>query len=164
MTAERYAGQRFAFSPWVLLTDHLPAIASVIGRELRLPGVLLIVVGLLFAMRQRSGGVALLAGCAAGLLFMVLNLEGDLNGFVTPVMVLLWPIAALGVTAVARTLGGSPATRVIAAAATLLLAGVLPIVNLAANYREADQSSHTGPSRFFRHSLSSAARRSRSGG
>ncbi len=35
VTAERYAGQRFAFSPWVLLTDHLPAIASVIGHELR---------------------------------------------------------------------------------------------------------------------------------
>ena len=150
VTAERYAGQRFAFGPWVLLTDHLPAIASVIGRELRLPGVLLIVVGLLFATRQRSVGVALLAGCAAGLLFMVLNLEGDLNGFVTPVMVLLWPIAALGVTAVVRTLSASPATRVIAAAATLILAGVLPIVNLAANYRDADQSSHTGPARFFR--------------
>src|SRR4029078_10458148 len=29
MTAERYAGQRFAFSPRVLLTEHLPAIATV---------------------------------------------------------------------------------------------------------------------------------------
>ena len=50
---------------------------------------------------------------------MVLNLEGDLNGLVTPVMVLLWPIAALGVTAVVRTLGTSPPIPVMAAAAAL---------------------------------------------
>jgi hypothetical protein len=150
VTAERYAGQRFAFSPWVLLTDHLPAIASVIGRELRMGGVVLTIVGLLFAIRQRSTGVALLAAAAAGLLFMVLNLEGDLNGFLTPVMVLLWPIAALGVTAVARTLRASARIRAIVPAATVVVAALLPIVNVAANYREADQSAHTGPARFFR--------------
>jgi Protein of unknown function (DUF2723) len=150
VTAERYAGQRFAFSPWVLLTDHLPAIASVIGHELRLPGVLLIIAGLLFAIRQRSSGVGLLAGAAAGLLFMVLNLEGDLNGFITPVMVLLWPIAALGVTAVARTLRAHAPIRVVVPAATLALAVISPIANVTANYLDADQSAHTGAARFLR--------------
>lgn len=150
VTAERYAGQRFAFSAWVLLSDHLPAIATVIGHELRTAGVLLTMAGLVLALRARATGVALLAGAAAGLLFMVLNLEGDLSGFVTPVMVVLWPIAAFGVTAVGRTLRAFLPTRAIVPAATLVAAAILPIVNVAANYRGADQHGNTEAARFFR--------------
>ena len=150
VTAERYAGQRFAFGPWVLLSDHLPAIARVIGHELRIAGVLLTIAGLTLAIRERASGVVLLAAAGAGLLFMVLNLEGDLAGFVTPIMVVLWPIAAFGITALARTLRASPSTRAMAPAAALVAAAILPIVNVAANYRGADQSAHTGAARFFR--------------
>jgi hypothetical protein len=150
VTAERYAAQRFAFSPRVLLGDHLPAIATVIGHELRTAGVLLTIAGLVLAVRQRAAGGALLAGAAAGLLFMVLNLEGDLSGFVTPVMVVLWPIVAFGVTAVGRTLRSFRPTRAIAPAATLVAAAVLPVVNVAANFRGADQHAHTEAARFFR--------------
>jgi hypothetical protein len=39
----------------------------------------------------------------------VLNLSGDLSGFITPVMVLLWPIAALGIQALAEMLRASSA-------------------------------------------------------
>ena len=150
VTAERYAGQRFAFGPWVLLSDHLPAIARVIGHELRIAGVVLTIAGLTLAIRERASGVALLAAAGAGLLFMVLNLEGDLAGFVTPIMVVLWPIAAFGITALARTLRASPSTRAMAPAAALVAAAILPIVNVTANYAGADQSAHTGAARFFR--------------
>ena len=150
ITAERYAGQRFAFSPWVLLTDHLPAVASVIGHELGLAGGVLLAIGLLEARRQRSSRVALLAGAAAGLLFMVLNLSGDLNGFITSVMVLLWPLAALGATAVGRALRAFGLTTPAVAGVGFAIAALMPAINLASNYRGADQSAHTGAAVFLR--------------
>jgi Protein of unknown function (DUF2723) len=150
VTAERFAGQRFAFGPWVLLTDHLPALASVIGRELGIAGALLLAAGLVSASRRRNGGTALLIGSAAGMLGMVLNLTGDLNGFITPVMVLLWPVAALGVDALAKRLRGLRGTASIAGVTAITAAAVMPLANIAANYRDADQSEHTAPARFFR--------------
>jgi hypothetical protein len=150
ITAERYAGQRFAFSPWVILTQHLPAVSRVMGEELGVAGVLLLAIGLLRARTERASSVALLAGAAAGLLFMVLNLEGDLNGFITPVMVLLWPIAALGATAAGQTLRDYGPTRSISAAAAVAIAAVLPAFTIASNFRHADQSANTEPGIFFR--------------
>jgi hypothetical protein len=167
VTAERFAGQRFAFGPWVLLTDHVPALASVIGRELGMAGVLLLAAGIASAIRSRNSGTALLAGSAAGMLGMVLNISGDLSGFITPVMVFLWPMAALGVDAVARGLRtllrarsvpmtdeavrprSSDYTRLVAGVVGVTVAAVMPLANVAVNYRDADQSDQTGPARFF---------------
>ncbi len=168
VTAERFAGQRFAFGPWVLLTDHVPALASVIGRELGIAGVLLLAAGMVSAIRGRQSGTALLAGSAVGMLGMVLNISGDLSGFITPVMVFLWPVAALGVDAVARALrtrlrawsvpktdsGVRPRSSdyilFVTGAVAVVVAAVMPLANVAANYRDADQSDQTGPARFFR--------------
>ena len=51
--------------------------------------------------RSASGGsnaeVLLIFGAAAGTLGMIANLWGDVVGFITPVCVQLWPLAALGV-------------------------------------------------------------------
>ena len=149
ITAERFAGQRFAFGPRILLTEHLPAVASLIGRELGMAGTLLLAVGLYAGVHRRHSGVALLAGAAAGMLGMVLNLSGDLNGFITPVMVLLWPITALGldaVTALGRTFHGM---RRLATTAAFAAAVFVPVANVAHNYRESDQSGNTAPARFF---------------
>ena len=167
VTAERFAGQRFAFGPWVLLTDHVPALASVIGRELGIAGMLLLAAGVVSAIRSRNTGTALLAGSAAGMLGMVLNISGDLNGFITPVMIFLWPVAALGVDAVARWLRtllrarsvpitdtgvrprSSDYTLLVAGVVGVAAAAVMPLANVAVNYHDADQSDQTGPARFF---------------
>lgn len=150
VTAERFAGQRFAFGPRILVTDHLPALASVVGRELGVAGVLLLGAGLISASRHRNSGAALLTGAAAGMLGMVLNLSGDLNGFITPVMVLLWPVTALGVDAVADALRAFRRTASVAGVTAIAAAAVMPLANVGANYHDADQSEQTAQARFFR--------------
>ena len=150
VTAERYAEQRFAFSPSVLLTEHVPAVASVIGRELGIAGVLLLVAGLIFGLWSRSVEAIFVIGGAAGMLAMIVNLSGDLKGFITPVMVLLWPLAGLGIGAVRRVLESARVNRPVASAISIVAAAMMPVSNLTANYADADQSHATGPGKFLR--------------
>ena len=79
--------------------------------------------------------VLLIAGGAAGTLAMIANLWGDVVGFITPVIVLLWPLAAYSlqtlVDIIRRSLGeGGPRLERAVAAGAL----VLPIWNLFAIY------------------------------
>ena len=104
VTAERSAGQRFSFTLTSLLTDQIPAVLNVIGHELGPMGVAFVALGMIFATVQRAPSVALLVGGVVGMLMMIVNLRGDTNGFVAPVMVLLWPIAAYGATASSQRL------------------------------------------------------------
>ncbi|MCA1563678.1 MAG: hypothetical protein LC804_26655, partial [Acidobacteria bacterium] len=150
VTAERYADQRFAFNSSVLLTEHVPAVASVTGRELRVAGVLLLAAGLLCALWSRNTDAIFVTAGAAGMLAMVVNLSGDLKGFITPVMVLVWPLAGLGVGVVRRALESIRVHPRIAAAISIVAAASMPVSNLAANYAEADQRDTTGPGRFLR--------------
>ncbi len=153
ITAERFAGQRFAFGPWTLLTEHVPAIASAIGRELGVAGVLLLSAGFVAALQGRNGGAALLAGSAAGMLGMVVNISGDLSGFITPVMVLLWPLAALGADAAGNgisAIGGPRRSAWLASGAAIAAAAVMPLANVVRNHSAADQSDQTSAARFFR--------------
>jgi hypothetical protein len=148
VTAERFAEQRFAFGPGVLLTEHLPALLSLIARELGAAGTVLVISGVGAGIRRGDG--ALVLGAAAGMLAMVLNISGDLRGFITPLMVLLWPLTAIGIDAVADYTRARAAMGGRLAAALLAAAVILPAANLTANYREADQSTQTGEARFHR--------------
>ena len=72
----------------------------------------------------------LIFGGAAGTLGMIANLWGDVVGFITPVFVLLWPLAAYGLETIVRAIRpGDRAVNLVAAAALLL-----PIWNLFAIY------------------------------
>ncbi|HMF60983.1 MAG TPA: hypothetical protein VK595_11465, partial [Vicinamibacterales bacterium] len=102
------------------------------------------------------------------MLGMILNISGDLSGFITPVMVFLWPIAALGVDAVAGGLRGllraravpltdngvrprsSDYTPLLAGVVAIAVAAVMPLTNVVLNYHDADQRDQTGPARFLR--------------
>jgi hypothetical protein len=148
VTAERFAGQRFAFGPTILLTDHLPALTSLIVRELSIVGTVMFLLGVAAGVRRADPRLVL--GAAAGMFGMLLNISGDLKGFITPLMVLLWPFTALGVDAIAMRVraidkGGRTASVLVFAAAA-----ILPVNNVVANYKEADQSGHTEEARFLR--------------
>ena len=147
VTAERFEGQRFAFGPVVLLTDHLPALVTVISKELGIVGSILFLVGLIGAVRDADR--LLVSGAAVGMFAMVLNLSGDLKGFITPLMVLLWPFTAVGVDVIADRIrpmrGGRLATGVVVAAAI-----ILPVINVVSNYKEADRSEQVEDARFLR--------------
>ena len=90
--------------------------------------VILVVIAIGIAVWRRNHEALLVAGAAAGTLGMIVNLRGDIVGFITPVVVLLWALAAFGLEAIARAINGRLVTPV------ALLALALPIWNVFAIY------------------------------
>jgi hypothetical protein len=150
VTAQRYAGQRFAFTPRALLTEQAPVITRTLVQDLGVAGLAFFTLGALAAVRRRSKDAALLMGAAAGLFGMVLNLSGDIKGFVTPIMVTIWPLCALGAEAVAQRVAGLHSQRTLAAVIAAAAVVAMPLTNVFANYRAADQSGSTLQGQFFR--------------
>ncbi len=56
----------------------------------------LAVLAIIIGIRKRNAHVLVITGAAAGTLAFIANLWGDVVGFITPVCVQLWPLAALG--------------------------------------------------------------------
>jgi hypothetical protein len=149
VTAERFANQRFAFNVTELTTVHGPKVASLIAEEIGVAGLLLLGSGLVAGVLRRIGGVGLVAGAAAGMLAMVLNLSGDLTGLITPVVALLWRSAlwvsmqSRGDSKPCRSLGEPGSVALVAAVA-------MPLTNAISNFKAADQSGQTADARFVR--------------
>ena len=88
--------------------------------------VILVVIAIGIAVWRRNYEALLVAGGAAGTLGMIANLWGDVVGFITPVIVLLWALAAYGLEAIVRAIRQRDSAVNAVAAAVLLL----PIWNL----------------------------------
>ena len=145
VTAQRFAEKRFAFGPSALITRQIPAVARVVRDEMGTVGVLLLGIGVIAAIRRRDSAGILVAGVAGGLFLMVMEVEGDLAGFITPMMVFLWPLAALGIQEVVDVC--PPSSRKVNTRAVLLAgAAALPLAGLLTNYTVSNQShSKEGP-------------------
>jgi hypothetical protein len=150
VTARDFAPQRFAFGPTALLTEQIPGVATVMGQELGVTGALGLTAGLAAAIYLRNAGAALLVGAAIGMLAMVVNLSGDVSGFITPVMGLLWPIAGLGFSAIARMLESPRVLRQGVGTIAAGLSAAMPIANVAVNFNDADHHGYIADSRFIR--------------
>jgi hypothetical protein len=148
ITAERFATERFAFGPRVLLTDHLPALARVIALDLGVIGTVLFAGGVAAGLRRADSRLVL--GAAAGIVLMLLNIVGDLKGFITPLLVLLWPFAALGAERAAARARSWPRLGHAGAVVMLGTIALAPAVNIARNFEEADQSEQVAQARFLR--------------
>jgi len=88
--------------------------------------IALVVFAIVVAVWRRQYDALLIAGGAAGTLGMIANLWGDVVGFITPVVVLLWPLAAYGLDTAVRAL--SRRDSILTAVGALTLA--LPISNV----------------------------------
>ena len=150
VTAKRFATQRFAFSPRTVLTVQLPVVLSVVARDLGTFGVLFLAGGLLVIASRPDGAGILVAGAALGSLAMVVNLSGDLKGFINPIVVLLWPLVALGADAASRVVDSPRAIRAGVTAIATIAMSAIPVLNVHANYAELDRSSQVEEGRFFR--------------
>ena len=73
--------------------------------------VILVVIGIGIAVWRRNYEALLVAGGAAGTLGMIANLWGDVVGFITPVVVLLWALAAYGLQSLVLLAGHSLSRR-----------------------------------------------------
>ena len=150
MTAQRFAKQRFAFSPRTVLTEQAPVVLSVIARELGVFGVVFLAAGLVAIVARPDAAGILVAGAALGMLAMVVNLSGDLKGFITPIVVLLWPLVAVGADAVKRVVESPRVMRGAVAVVATVAMSAIPVRNVLANYSELDRSSQLEEGRFFR--------------
>lgn len=86
--------------------------------------IALVIVAIIIGIRRRNAEVMVVLGAAAGTLAFIANLWGDVVGFITPVCVQLWPLAALGLQMLVTL--ASPSPRALTVAGTLAMA--LPIV------------------------------------
>jgi hypothetical protein len=147
VTAQRFADQRFAFSAGEMLQTQVPTVAGLLAADLGIIGLAGLTAGLVAMVAGRHAAAALALAGAAGMLGLVLNLSGDFQGFVTPALVLIWPVAAFGLEAIRTSVPAALVPR-----ASLLIGAVaiaMPALNLHANYAEADQS-RSREGRFFR--------------
>jgi hypothetical protein len=128
--ARDLAGKQFQFSVGTLLSQRVPVVAWYARDELGLAGVALVLLGVGRAIRECSADAAVLAGAIAGMLVVVVNLKGDVAGFLVPVLVLAWPIAALGLDAIRGI--AAPLGRA-APVCAAIVALSLPCVRLAAS-------------------------------
>ena len=71
--------------------------------------IMLVVIAIAIGIWKKNAEVLLIFGAAAGTLGMIANLWGDVVGFITPVCVQLWPLAALGRAPRAATTARTPA-------------------------------------------------------
>ena len=148
--ADRFARERFAFTVAEVARTKVPEVGRVLAAELMPLGLACLVVGMLGGLRRKSSSMALVLGSAAGMLGMIVNMSGDVQGFITPVVVLLWPIAALGLETACSMAPVAGRMRAVATAAVLTVAVAMPVVGLMANYKVSDQSRQTATARFLR--------------
>mgnify|MGYP006270093047 CR=1 FL=1 len=88
----------------------------------------LAVLAIIIAIRKRNAHVLVIAGAAAGTLAFVANLWGDVVGFITPVCVQLWPLAALGLQEGYRAIRPSGDRRDLGFGAVSVAALAWPVV------------------------------------
>src|SRR5688572_24056114 len=91
--------------------------------------IVLAAIAIFIAIRRRNAEALLIFGAAAGTLAMIANLWGDVVGFITPVCVQLWPLAALGLQWLVEAIrpSGHQAIRTPLTAAGLALLVLTPV-------------------------------------
>ncbi len=93
--------------------------------------VILVVIGIAIAAWRRNWEALLVAGGAAGTLGMIANLWGDVVGFITPVIVLLWTARRVRTRS---NRAGDPPGRPRGQCASPRAALLLPVWNLVTIY------------------------------
>jgi transmembrane protein TMEM260 (protein O-mannosyltransferase) len=147
LTARDFTDARFQYTIGDLARQRVPTIARALIDQLTPVGALLLLLGFVEGVRRRSRDVALVAGAAAGMTVIVMNLNGDDTGFLTPITAVLCPVVAVGMESVRAALA-----RLMRPAATAAAVGAfaLPAFLLAANFPAADQHTQWDDSRTFR--------------
>jgi len=117
---------RFSQSADAVVGMQLPMLIDGLRVHMGAVTVALVLFAILAAVWRRQHDALLIAGAAAGTLAMIANLSGDVVGFITPVVVLLWPLAAYGLHTAVQA--ASRRDSVLTAVGALTLA--LPITNV----------------------------------
>ncbi|HEX8031539.1 MAG TPA: DUF2723 domain-containing protein [Vicinamibacterales bacterium] len=92
--------------------------------------IILVAIAIGIGIWKKNAEILLILGAAGGTLGMIANLWGDVVGFITPVCVQLWPLAALGVQMLVTRASGN-ASALAAAGAVAMIA---PVTNGISNW------------------------------
>ena len=117
---------RFYQAQSAVAAIELPMLLNGLRIHMGLVPFALAVIAIAIGIRRRNPEVLVILGAAAGTLGFIANLWGDVVGFITPVCVQLWPLAALGLQwLVAMTPAGASGL-----AAAGAIAFIVPITNV----------------------------------
>lgn len=130
ITARDVSWARFNQGADQLVGVKVPMLLDGLRVHMGTVAVILVAIAIVIAVWRRNLDAVLVAGGAAGTLGIIANLLGDVVGFITPVVVLLWPLAAYGLEAIVRAIW--PRDQAVSAVAAAALA--LPISNAFAIY------------------------------
>jgi hypothetical protein len=136
MRASRFSDQIFAFSTRQVVVERVPELWHLSVVEFNRLGIVLAFAGLAALIVRRSRtGVLLIVG-AGGILFLTLNVGAtDVEGFLIPAFVLTWIIVGIGSGWLSDRVGALVKQG---GAAVMVAALVLPLMQLARNYRVND--------------------------
>jgi hypothetical protein len=118
---------------------EVPMLLNGIRMHMGTIAIALVVIAILIGIWKRNPEVLVIFGAAAGTLGMIANLWGDVVGFITPVCVQLWPLAAFGLQQLVQASrpAGQQASRRLAAAGAIAL--IAPIANFITIHPEIEQ-------------------------
>ncbi len=156
VTARRYAEQIGAFSAGDVVRSRIPAVASLVRRELTPVGLALVVLGLMVLARRRARDAVLCLGGALGVMALTANMSANEDeGFLLSAFLLLWLLAAVGLEAIWSWqwpgTDGSRTTRPrrLMPALALLVAVFVPAAQVVGNYDANDHHRRTFEMQYF---------------
>lgn len=119
---------RFYQAQSAVAAIEVPMLLNGLRIHMGLVPFVLAAIAILSGIKRRNAEVLLILGAAAGTLGFIANLWGDVVGFITPVCVQLWPLAALGFQQVSG-LAGQQAGRSARLQVAAALAFIVPVTN-----------------------------------
>jgi len=149
MSGGAFAHKLFAFDAHTVVFERLPMIARAVAGELGPLGSFLALVGTPFLCRNKPREALLLLLAAAGNLAFAANYAAaDIEVFLIPTFLLIWPLVGVGLETVAAWIRGS---RVPSAAmlVCVALAATLPASQLLANLGHNDHHRRSFETRYF---------------
>jgi 4-amino-4-deoxy-L-arabinose transferase-like glycosyltransferase len=145
MRGASFEGRVFAFDVASMLGERSALVFGILRRELGLPGLALLALGLVVLWRRAPREALLLSLSFAGLVMFVLGYDvPDLDVFLVPGLVPLWGLAAAGLDAALR-----PARRALTPALAAALALALPASQAVLHFKASDHSGRTFEMRYF---------------
>jgi hypothetical protein len=146
LRATPYADQIFAFTPQQLLHDRLPMFWKLCRSEFGSLGLVFLGAGIgVLLVRRRAAAWLLILG-AASIVFLTLNVDADVEGFLVSAFVLSWIVAGVGMEAAWVWAG---AAGRFGRMATAVLAISLPAWQLQSHYKANDHHGRTYETRYL---------------
>ena len=146
--ASRFSDHVFAFGWDAFMTERVPEFGRLVWSEIGYVGIALAIIGSVVLLRRDWRTAAFVTLAFGALCGFLLNVAGDLRGFLVVPLALAAPAMAAGGDAIRLAFGRLPGRAWPTLVGVLLL--IYPLTLARANFGINDWSGRTGDARFFR--------------